>query len=67
MLDSGGLDCVREVVGGLVGGAEAGRGGVPPPPEGSWTPSRGLWRAAPAPLTSLLGISVLSPVSSSMT
>ena len=49
MLDSGGLDCVREVVGGLVGGAEAGRGGVPPPPEGSWTPSRGLWRAAPAP------------------
>lgn len=50
-----------------MGGAEAGRGGVPPPPEGSWTPSRGLWRAAPAPLTSLLGISLLSPVSSSVT
>ena len=70
MLDSGGLDCVRELAGRgggeLVGAAEAGRGGVPPPLSDPATPSRGLWRAGPAPLTSLLEISLLSPVASTV-
>ena len=66
MLDSGGLDCGREVGGGACGSSRGGKRRGPATPSDPATPSRGLWRAGPAPLTSVLEISLLSPVASTV-
>ena len=66
MLDSGGLDCVREVGGALWEQQRREEEGSRHPLSDPATPSRGLWRAGPAPLTSLLEISLLSPVASTV-
>lgn len=59
MLDSRGLDCMREVGGGALWEEQRqDEEGSRHPLSDPVTPSHGPWRAAPAPLTSLLRISL---------